>query len=70
MESTGPWASSASVLNLQTRYRRYQVPGLPSGAVPAAPLLRLRRGRRTSSALQLGQMPLSALAQVAQKVHS
>jgi hypothetical protein len=65
-----PLASAAVVLNLQTRYRRDQVPGLPSGAVPAAPLLRLRRGRRTSSALQLGQMPLSALAQVAQKVFS
>jgi hypothetical protein len=47
-----------------------QVPGLSSVAAPAAPLLRLRRGRRTSSALQLGQMPLSALAQVSQKVLS
>jgi hypothetical protein len=65
-----PLALSATVLTLQTRYHRDQVPGLPSVAAPAAPLLRLRRGRRTSSALQLGQMPLSALAQVAQKVHS
>src|ERR1700693_1393104 len=62
--------TSVAVLNLRTCCRRDQVPVLTPAAVPAAPLLRLRRGRRTSSALQLGQMPLSALAQVAQKVHS
>jgi len=32
--------------------------------------LRGRRGRRTSSPPQFGQMPFSAFAQVAQKVHS
>jgi hypothetical protein len=41
-----------------------------AAVVPAGPLLTSRRGRRTSSPWQLGQIPLSALAQVAQKVHS
>jgi len=32
--------------------------------------LRARRGRRTNSPLQFGQIPFSVFAQVAQNVHS